>query len=126
MKRILASLLLLAAFASCAELHKGKVIEVRDASETGATAGSTDPVASKNGQATVLLPGMVTRCSVTVRLDGMDYTGIFNEDKHFKQTDLVEGQTIDARVDGNKLVLRRPSDGKEMKGKIVRKGAGGR
>ena len=78
-------------------------------------------MAAKNGAMTVLLPGVVTRCSVTVRLDGTDYTAIFNEDKHFKQTDLVEGQMIDTRVDGSKLVLRRPSDGKEMKGKIVRK-----
>jgi hypothetical protein len=120
-KRIVASLLILAASASCAELHKARVLEVRDASETGATAGSTDPVTAKNGAMTVLLPGMVTRCSVTVRLDGADYTAIYNEDKHFKQTDLVEGQMIDARVDGNRLVLRRPSDGKEMKGKIVRR-----
>jgi hypothetical protein len=121
MKRIVASLLLLAAFASCADLRKGKVIKVRDASETGATAGSNDPVAAKNGAMTVLLPGVVTRGSVTVWLDSTDYTAIFNEDKHFKQTDLVEGQMIDTRVDGSKLVLRRPSDGKEMKGKIVRK-----
>jgi hypothetical protein len=118
-KRRLGALLILSCVAFCAASEKGKIVAVWDASETGATAGSNDPVNSKNGPATILLPGMVTRCAVTVRLQGMEYTGIFYEDKHFKRTDLVEGQMIDARVQGSKLILRRPSDGKDMKGKIV-------
>ena len=119
MKRLLGFLLILSSLASGAAFQKGKVVAVRDASETGATAESNDPVSSKNGPATVLMPGMVARCAVTVRLNGVEYTAIYYEDKHFKRIDLVLGQMIDARVDGNKLVLRRPSDGKDMKGKIV-------
>jgi hypothetical protein len=119
MKRLVGFLLILSSLASGAAFQKAKVVAVRDASETGATAESNDPVSSKNGPTTVLMPGMVARCAVTVRWNSLEYTAIYYEDKHFKRIDLVLGQMIDARVDGNKLVLRRPSDDKEMKGKIV-------
>jgi hypothetical protein len=65
---------------------------------------------------------MVPKCEVTVGLEGKSYSAVYVIDKHFKMSDLVEGQEIPARVEGNKLVLKRPMDGKPMKAKIVHEG----
>ena len=51
-------------------------------------------------------------------------TAIFREDQHFKITDFNPGDSIQARIEGKKLVVKR-LDGKEMKSKIIRQEANG-
>ena len=97
-------------------LKTAKVIEVRDASFTGAGIAADASLGVASAPAEV--PAYVQKCLVVVSLDGKQYSAIFPVDKHFKMTDFVEGQEVPARVEGNKLVLQR-LDGKEMKAKIV-------
>ncbi len=117
-QKALAILLLmcaLLAWAGGSKWKSAKVLEVRDASETGASVAANNSVGVAD---TALVGGVVPRCRVTVALDGVSYSAIFPVDKHFKPTDLAEGEEVSARVEGNKLVLERP-DGKEMKAKVV-------
>jgi hypothetical protein len=98
--------------------QSAKVVEVRDASEAGASVAANNSVGTAN---TALIGGVVPRCEVTVTLDGVSYSAIFPEDRHFRASDLTQGGEVPARIEGNKLALQR-IDGKEMKAKIVRHG----
>jgi hypothetical protein len=120
-QKALAILLLVCApvaWAGSSKWKSAKVLEVRDASETGASVAANNSVGVAD---TALVGGVVPRCRVTVAVDGISYSAIFPVDKHFKPTDLAEGEEVSARVEGNKLVLQR-LDGKEMKAKIVHQG----
>jgi len=101
-----------------ADLKTAKIIQVRDASFTGAgiSADASLGVAATPSA----VPAYVQKCLVTVLLDGTEYSAIYSVDKHFKMTDFVEGEQVPARIEGNKLVLRR-LDGKDMKAKILPK-----
>jgi len=97
-----------------------KVVEVRDASQSGASVAANNSVGTADA-APALVGGVVPRCEVTVALDGVRYSAIYPVDKHFRPTDFAPGEQIQARVAGNKLILQR-LDGKEMKAKIVSRG----
>jgi hypothetical protein len=101
-----------------ADLKTAKIVQVRDASFTGAgiSADASLGVATTPSE----VPAYVQKCLVTVLLDGTEYSAIYSVDKHFKMTDFVEGEQVPARIEGNKLVLRR-LDGKDMKAKILPK-----
>jgi len=122
MKSLARCLSILSVLAACspslwsANFKSAKVIEVRDASFTGAgiAADASQGVAGTPSE----VPAYVQKCLITVSIDGKQYSAIYPIDKHFKMTDLVEGQQVEARVEGNKLVLQR-LDGKEMKAKII-------
>jgi hypothetical protein len=103
------------------DFKNARVLEVSDASLTGADIAGREPISGKDP--TAMVGAVVPRCLIKVVLDGKSYSAVFYEDKHFKQTDLAAGEQVPARVEGNKLVLKRPSDGKEMKAKIVQSGA---
>jgi hypothetical protein len=60
------------------------------------------------------------KCEVTLALEGKIYTAWFEQDSHFQLADLTRGSLIAVRIDGKKITMKRPSDGKEIKGKIVR------
>ncbi|HZQ19712.1 MAG TPA: hypothetical protein VFA90_13415 [Terriglobales bacterium] len=120
MKWMWVLLLLCASSAGAGDFKDAKVLHVRDASALGASvAGNASYGVST---APSIVPGMVPKCEVTVALDGKSYSAVYVVDKHFKMADLVEGQEIPAQVEGNKLVLKRPMDGKAMKAKIVHQG----
>jgi hypothetical protein len=55
-------------------------------------------------------------------LEGKSYTALFVQDHHFQMTDLERGKMIPVRIEGKKIAMQRPSDGKEIKGKIIREG----
>jgi len=114
--RLLFTFLTLTSLLWSANLKSAKVIEIRDASFTGAGVSADASLGVTNAPAEV--PAYVQKCLVVVSLDGKQYSAIYPVDKHFKMTDLVEGQEVQARIDGNKLVLQR-LDGKEMKAKII-------
>jgi hypothetical protein len=113
---ILSVLTALSLFSWSANFKSAKVIEVRDASFTGAgiAADASLGVAGTPSE----VPAYVQKCLITVSIDDKQYSAIYPIDKHFKMTDLVEGQQVQARVEGNKLVLQR-LDGKEMKAKVI-------
>lgn len=67
------------------------------------------------------LAGVVPRTQITLSLDGTNYTAVFPIDRHLKVEDLTVGETIMARVEGNKLVVQSPTDGKQLKAKISRR-----
>jgi hypothetical protein len=63
---------------------------------------------------------MVPRCELTVALDGQEYSAIYPLDKHLKIQNLNQGDEMMVRIEGNRMVLKSPTDGKELKSKIVR------
>jgi hypothetical protein len=115
MKRLVGTLLLCSSLATAADFKTAKVIEVRDASELGA---SVDTDVKADGKTTTISPAIAYRCEVTVALEGVNYTAIYPSSKHLNPSELVAGDAIQARVEGNKLVLKVP-DGKQVKAKIV-------
>ena len=60
--------------------------------------------------------------AITVAIDGIAVTGIYEAKWRWSYApqDLVVGDTIDARIDGKKLIIKRP-DGKEFKAKIIKR-----
>jgi len=122
MVRVLCALLILTAATLAADFKKARIVDFQDVSEIG---GGTISGPSSNGVSitpTARVPSAIAKCEVTVEIDGKTYTAIFIQDQHFQMTDLERGNLIPARIEGKKLALQRPSDGKEMKGKIVREG----
>jgi hypothetical protein len=111
--------LLLTASLFAADFKPARVIDFQDASEIG---GGTVGAPVDNGVAvtpTSRVPSALPRCEVVLELNGKQYTAIFPQDQHFQMTDLSRGQTLPIRIEGKKIAIQRPSDGKELKGKIV-------
>jgi hypothetical protein len=120
MKPLVLAFVLLSTFASAVDYKLAKVLEIHDASSLAESAVSNHPVATQaGGGLTTSVPSQYLRCEITVALEGTSYTAIYREDKHFKITDFNPGDSVQVRIEGKKLVLKR-LDGKEMKSKIVR------
>lgn len=123
MQRLLAFVFVLSVLAGAADLKLGKVVEIHDASSLAEAAVANHPVSTQGGGgATASIPSEFLRCELTVALEGTSYTAIFREDQHFKITDFNAGDSIQVRIEGKKLVVKR-LDGKEMKSKIIRQEA---
>src|SRR5437763_848616 len=113
-KRLLL-LCVLSTLAFGADYKDATIVELRDATEIGtAEVSNTSAV----GPYAKDVPAMVYRCYLTVEIDHEKYSAVFPVSRHFKLSDLNTGDTIPARVEGNKLVIRTP-DGKQVKSKIV-------
>lgn len=116
---VLLALLLLVGLVYAADFKKAKIIDVEDASLVG---GNVIDEPAPNGvptTASARVPAAQARFTLTIELEGKSYTALFSQDRHFQMTDLERGQSIPVRIEGKKLLLRRPSDGKEVKGKIT-------
>jgi hypothetical protein len=123
MKGLFAALVLLVATAGASDFKLGKVVEIHDASSLAEAAVANHPVSAQGGGGiTASIPSQYLRCEITVALEGINYTAIFREDQHFRITDFSPGDSIHARIEGKKLVVKR-LDGKEMKSKITRQEA---
>jgi hypothetical protein len=74
---------------------------------------------SANGgySSTVINYNMFT---LTVPLDDQEVSATFYAGRHFKSSDFVVGDSISARIDGEKLIIR-DHEGKEHKARIVRR-----
>lgn len=106
---------LLSTLSFAADFKDATIVELRDATQVGtAEVSNTSTV----GPYAKDVPAMVFRCYLTVEIDHAKYSAIFPVNQHFKMSDFGAGDSIPARVDGNKLTIRTP-DGKEMKSKIV-------
>lgn len=118
MKRSLGVLLFLSLLAWAADFKPAKLLDVHDASEVGANT-VTDSSEGLTGTPT-FVPAFLSRCQITVALNGASYTAIYPVNKHLKIADLNPGDFIPARIEGNKLLIK-TLDGKIMKAKIVRR-----
>jgi hypothetical protein len=119
-RRICATLLLLSVVSLAADFKKAKIIDIQDTSEVG---GGVVDSPSPNGvpvSTTARVPSAEPKFEITVELDGKQYTAVFPQDRHFQMADLQRGQFIYVRVEGKKLGVQRPFDGKEVKAKITR------
>jgi hypothetical protein len=117
-KRVCFALLLFSALSFAADFKKAKIIDIQDTSVVG---GGVLDEPSANGvpTATTRVPSSEPKFEITVELDGKHYTAVFPQDRHFQMTDLQRGEFINARVEGKKLAVQRPFDGKEVKAKIT-------
>lgn len=118
MKRSLGVLLLLTAAAWAADFQSAKLLEARDASQVGANtvADSSEGITHD----ATFVSAVLSRCQISVALEGQSYTAIYPVNKHLRMADLIVGELIPARIEGNRLVIK-TLDGKEMKAKIVRR-----
>jgi len=120
MLRVLAVLLTLATITLAADFKQARIVDFQDVSEVG---GGTINGPSSNGvdiTPTAHVPSAIPKCELTLLLDGKTYTALFSEDRHFQIADLERGKLIPVRIEGKKIGMQRPSDGKEIKGKILR------
>jgi hypothetical protein len=115
MQRIIAAVLVLGAIAWAGDFKPAKLVEVRDATQLGA---SVETNVRPGGQPSDATPAIAYRCEITVLLDGVSYTAVYPESKHLNPSELIAGDTIPARIEGNKLVLQ-TADGKQIKSKII-------
>ena len=110
---------LLCSFASAADFKSGKLIDVQDATQVGSATLANSTVSGE--KATTAMGAMVPRCELTVALEGEQYSAVYPLDKHLKIQNLNQGDEVMVRIEGNKMVLKSPTDGKELKSKIVRR-----
>ena len=120
MFRRLTVLLVLTAVTLAADFKKARIVDFQDVSEV---AGGTISGPASNGVSvtpTAHVPSAILKCEVTLEVEGKTYTALFVQDRHFQMTDLERGELIPVRIEGRKIGMQRPSDGKEIKGKIIR------
>jgi|SRR5579864_1274127 hypothetical protein len=109
-----AILIFLSAIAVGADFQQAKLLDVRGFKEAGASI-----IAPNNGYP-VIIPISRNMFTITVALGDMSYSAQYQQSRHFKPSELIVGDPIEARIDGDKLILR-TADGKEQKAKIVRR-----
>jgi len=114
MKIQCAILILVSTVVFGSDFEKAKLLDVQGFKEAGPSI-----IAPNNGYP-VLIPTSRNMFTVTVALQGMSYSAQYQERRHFKPSLLIVGDPIEARIDGDKLILR-TAEGKEEKAKIVRR-----
>ena len=113
MKRVFATLMMISAIAAAADFQQVKLLDVAPYKSPQLIAGATPILVEHN---------MFT---LTVAIDDMSYSASFYAHRHVKSSDFIVGDTIPARIDGDKLIVK-TADGKEMKARITRKARLGR
>jgi hypothetical protein len=58
--------------------------------------------------------------TITVRIDDIIYSGEFHDSRKLHPSDFVVGDTLKARIDGNKMFVTSPAN-REVKGKLIRR-----
>lgn len=114
--KILAAILIMIASAGASDFQQVKLLDVSAGQKAGPTLVTTNP---SNGYSTAI-PIAYDVFAVTVAIDGQQLTGSYYAGRHFKSSDLIVGDNVMAKAEGDNLILR---DGrnKEHKGKIVRR-----
>ena len=110
----LALLLLFSTTLFAGDFQPAKLIDVQGFKEPGA------PIIAPNNGYPVVIPTSQNMFTITVALGEMSYSGQFREKRHFKPSQLIVGDSIQARIDGEKLILRTAA-GREEKAKITRR-----
>ena len=119
MRRILV-LVALCSVAWAADFKSAKVVDIRDASEVGANTVTNNSEGVQG--APTFVPALLERCRLIIELEGKTYTALFPASNHLKITDYASGDSIPARIEGNKLVIK-TLDGKVVKAKIAERQA---
>ena len=106
--------LLLSALSLAEDFQNAKVIDIAPYRKGNA------PIIAPNNGYPVLINTDQNMMTITVALDGMSYSANFYQSRDFKSYTLIVGDSIPARLDGEKLVLKKPN-GKEVKAKLTRR-----
>jgi hypothetical protein len=114
MKTLIVVLLLFSAVAFAADFHQAKLIDVQGFKQAG------PPIIAPNNGYPVVIPTSQNMFTITVAFGDMSYSGQFQESRHFKPSQLIVGDSIQARIDGEKLILKTAA-GREEKAKIIRR-----
>jgi hypothetical protein len=114
MKTLCMVLLLLSAVAAASDFQQAKLVDVQGFKQPGA------PIIAPNNGYPVVIPTSQNMFTITVALDGMSYSGQFRESRHFKPSHLIVGDSIQAKIEGEKLILK-TGDDTEEKAKIIRR-----
>src|SRR4051794_15740667 len=114
MTKLMIALLMLVGGATGQDFQQAKLLDVVASKQAGPSI-----VAPNNGNP-IVIPTSEDMFTITVALDEMSYSAQYRETRHFKPSQLVVGDEIPARIDGDKLVLK-TGNRKEMKAKIIRR-----
>lgn len=114
MKTLAVMLILIPAMAVGTDFQQARLIDVQGFRESGA------PIIAPNNGYPVIIPTSRNMFTITVALGEISYSGQFSENRHFKPARLVVGDSIPARIDGEKLILK-TAEGKEQRAKIMRR-----
>lgn len=120
MIRLGAVLFVLVGISLASDFKQARIVDFQDSSTV---AGGTVSGPDSNGvpvTPTRRVPSSILKCEITLSLDGQTYTALFPEDLHFQIADLNRGGLLPVKIDGKKIIMQRPSDGKEVKGKILK------
>lgn len=112
MKRI-ALLLALSSAAFAADFQNGKLLDIQSFKQPGA------PVIAPNNGFPVVIPTSYDMFTMTVAIGEVSYSAQFRQTRSFKASQLIVGDPIQARVEGDKLVVK-TATGVEKKAKIIR------
>lgn len=107
-------LLLLSGILFAADFQSAKLVDVQAFKQPGA------PIIAPNNGYPVVIPTSQNMFTITVALNDMSYSGQFHESRHFKPSQLIVGDSIQARIDGEKLILK-TKEGREERAKIIRR-----
>jgi hypothetical protein len=114
LKLFFAVLLVLAPLASAEDFQQAKLLDVQAFKAAGPS------IVAPNGNNSVIIPTSRNMFTITVAIGEMAYSAQFRESRHFKPSQFVVGDPIEAKVEGDKLILKN-SENKEEKAKIVRR-----
>jgi hypothetical protein len=114
MRKLAAVFVMISALAVAQDFQQAKLLDVT----AYTTAGPS--IVAPNGGMPVIIPTSRNMFTITVALRDMSYSAQYSQTRHFKPSELIVGDLISARIDGDKLVLK-TSDGKDIKAKIVRR-----
>jgi hypothetical protein len=104
------------ALAGLSAAATGKIVDV-----SPYTAQGTSQVTVIQGYPNpIVTQGRWGMFTLTVALDGLAYSANFPARRGFDATDFIVGDPIEATVEGNNLIIKRPN-GKTEKSKITRK-----
>ncbi len=116
MKR-LSIFLLLVSLASAADYKQAKILDVQPYQ---AQNNSLAARWARIDGGSLLVRDAVTMVAVDVSLDDLKYTVVFPERQYMKSGELIIGDMLPVRVDGENMIIKTPK-GKENKGRIVRR-----
>jgi hypothetical protein len=96
------------------DFQDAKVLDVSSFKVAGS------PIIAPNNGYPVVIPTSRDVFTVTVALNDMSFSAEFSKKLHFNPSELIVGDSVPVRIDGDKLILKTPK-GKEVKGKIMRR-----
>lgn len=111
---LLTAVWFLPAISAAADFQNAKLLDVAPYKQPNA------PIIAPNNGYPVVISSATDMFTVTVGFSGMSYSANFRQTRDFRSSSLIVGDPIPARLDGDKLILRKP-DGKEVKAKVTRR-----